>query len=37
MSRRCEITGAGPGPGNAVSRSSRRTTRRWNPMRGVRL
>ncbi|MBO4204606.1 50S ribosomal protein L28 [Micromonospora echinofusca] len=31
MSRRCEVTGAQPGFGNAVSHSHRRTRRRWNP------
>ncbi|WP_422771423.1 50S ribosomal protein L28 [Plantactinospora sp. WMMC1484] len=31
MSRRCEITGAEPSFGNAVSHSHRRTRRRWNP------
>jgi large subunit ribosomal protein L28 len=31
MSRRCDVTGAVPGFGNAVSHSHRRTRRRWNP------
>ncbi|MEU5562568.1 MULTISPECIES: 50S ribosomal protein L28 [Micromonospora] len=31
MSRRCDVTGAQPGFGNAVSHSHRRTRRRWNP------
>ncbi|TDC38481.1 50S ribosomal protein L28 [Micromonospora sp. 15K316] len=31
MSRRCDVTGAEPGFGNAVSHSHRRTRRRWNP------
>ncbi|MDG4832971.1 50S ribosomal protein L28 [Solwaraspora sp. WMMD1047] len=31
MSRRCDVTGAAPGFGNAVSHSHRRTRRRWNP------
>lgn len=31
MSRRCDVTGAGPGFGNRVSHSHRRTRRRWNP------
>ncbi|MEU5947596.1 50S ribosomal protein L28 [Micromonospora sp. NPDC047465] len=31
MSRRCDVTGAKPGFGNAVSHSHRRTRRRWNP------
>ncbi|MFG3709249.1 50S ribosomal protein L28 [Micromonospora sp. NPDC047670] len=31
MSRRCDVTGAMPGFGNAVSHSHRRTRRRWNP------
>lgn len=30
MSRRCAVTNAGPGFGNAVSHSQRRTRRRWN-------
>lgn len=31
MSRRCDVTGAQPSFGNAVSHSHRRTRRRWNP------
>ncbi|RKN47558.1 50S ribosomal protein L28 [Micromonospora endolithica] len=31
MSRRCDVTGAEPSFGNAVSHSHRRTRRRWNP------
>ncbi|WP_431905814.1 50S ribosomal protein L28 [Micromonospora carbonacea] len=31
MSRRCDVTGAKPSFGNAVSHSHRRTRRRWNP------
>ncbi|SIR20165.1 50S ribosomal protein L28 [Micromonospora avicenniae] len=31
MSRRCDVTEAQPGFGNAVSHSHRRTRRRWNP------
>ncbi|MDT0530293.1 50S ribosomal protein L28 [Micromonospora sp. DSM 115977] len=31
MSRRCDVTGARPSFGNAVSHSHRRTRRRWNP------
>ncbi|MGB2569911.1 50S ribosomal protein L28 [Micromonospora citrea] len=31
MSRRCDVTGAAPSFGNAVSHSHRRTRRRWNP------
>ncbi|MET7749177.1 50S ribosomal protein L28 [Micromonospora sp. NPDC005367] len=31
MSRRCDVTGAQPGLGNAVSHSHQRTRRRWNP------
>jgi large subunit ribosomal protein L28 len=31
MSRRCEVSGAQPSFGNAVSHSHRRTRRRWNP------
>ncbi|SCL44233.1 large subunit ribosomal protein L28 [Micromonospora citrea] len=31
MSRRCDVTGASPSFGNAVSHSHRRTRRRWNP------
>lgn len=31
MSRRCDVTGAQPGFGNAVSHSHRHTRRRWNP------
>ncbi|WP_343448353.1 50S ribosomal protein L28 [Micromonospora oryzae] len=31
MSRRCDVTGAKPSFGNAVSHSHRRTHRRWNP------
>ncbi|GAB7039592.1 MULTISPECIES: 50S ribosomal protein L28 [Catenuloplanes] len=31
MSRRCDVTGAKPGYGNAVSHSHRRTRRRWEP------
>ncbi|RKN33859.1 50S ribosomal protein L28 [Micromonospora musae] len=31
MSRRCDVTGAQPSFGNAVSHSHRRNRRRWNP------
>lgn len=31
MSSICDVTGARPSFGNAVSRSHRRTRRRWNP------
>lgn len=31
MTRRCDVTGAGPGFGNSVSHSAHRTRRRWNP------
>jgi large subunit ribosomal protein L28 len=31
MSAHCEVTGRGPGFGNAVSHSHRSTRRRWNP------
>jgi large subunit ribosomal protein L28 len=31
MSNICDVTGAKPGFGNAVSHSHRRTRRRWNP------
>jgi large subunit ribosomal protein L28 len=31
VSRRCDVTGAKPSFGNAVSHSHRRTRRRWNP------
>lgn len=30
MSRKCQVTGAEPGFGHAVSHSHRRTKRRWN-------
>lgn len=30
MSRTCMVTGAGPGFGNAVSHSNRKTRRRWD-------
>lgn len=30
MSRICQVTGAAPSFGNAVSHSHRRTRRRWN-------
>lgn len=30
MSRRCDVTGAGPGFGNNVPWSKRKTHRRWN-------
>lgn len=30
MSRTCQVTGAAPSFGNAVSHSHRRTRRRWN-------
>lgn len=30
MSRNCQVTGAAPSFGNAVSHSHRRTRRRWN-------
>ncbi|WP_026927595.1 50S ribosomal protein L28 [Granulicoccus phenolivorans] len=30
MSRKCQVTGAEPAFGNAVSHSHRRTRRRWN-------
>lgn len=31
MSSRCDVCGKGPGFGNNVSHSHRRTRRRWNP------
>ncbi|MGC4933936.1 50S ribosomal protein L28 [Gordonia sp. DT30] len=31
MSARCQVTGATPGFGKAVSHSHKRTNRRWNP------
>jgi len=31
MSAHCEVTGRGPGFGNTVSHSHRRSRRRWNP------
>ncbi|MDG4820501.1 50S ribosomal protein L28 [Asanoa sp. WMMD1127] len=31
MSKICDVTGAKPSFGNAVSHSHRRTRRRWNP------
>jgi large subunit ribosomal protein L28 len=31
MSKRCDVTGAQPSFGNAVSHSHRRTRRRWDP------
>jgi large subunit ribosomal protein L28 len=31
MSRHCQLTGAKPSFGNAVSHSHRRTRRRWDP------
>jgi large subunit ribosomal protein L28 len=31
MSAHCEVTRRGPGFGNTVSHSHRRTRRRWNP------
>ncbi|PPK93871.1 large subunit ribosomal protein L28 [Kineococcus xinjiangensis] len=31
MSARCQVTGAVPGFGHAVSHSHRRTKRRWDP------
>ncbi|MBE6476494.1 MAG: 50S ribosomal protein L28 [Propionibacteriaceae bacterium] len=31
MSRRCQVSGAGPGFGNNVSHSHRRTRRRFDP------
>jgi large subunit ribosomal protein L28 len=31
MSAHCQVTGRGPGFGNTVSHSHRRTRRRWNP------
>ncbi|MFG2040524.1 50S ribosomal protein L28 [Dactylosporangium sp. NPDC048998] len=31
MPKRCDVTGAQPGFGNAVSHSHRRTRRRWDP------
>ncbi len=30
MSRKCQVTGAEPSFGNAISHSHRRTRRRWN-------
>ena len=36
MSARCQVTGRVPGFGNAVSRSHRRTRRRWSPNIQVR-
>ena len=31
MAANCDICGKGPGFGNAISHSHRRTRRRWNP------
>ena len=31
MSAKCDVCGKGPGFGNNVSHSHRRTKRRWNP------
>jgi len=31
MAAHCQVTGAGPGVGNRVSHSNRRTKRRFNP------
>ncbi|GLP73593.1 50S ribosomal protein L28-2 [Mycobacterium antarcticum] len=31
MSAHCQVTGRSPGFGNSVSRSHRRSRRRWNP------
>lgn len=31
MSARCQVTGAEPGFGHAISHSHRRTKRRWDP------
>lgn len=31
MAATCEICGKGPGFGNSISHSHRRTRRRWNP------
>jgi large subunit ribosomal protein L28 len=31
MSAKCDVCGKGPGFGNNVSHSKRRTKRRWNP------
>ena len=31
MASTCEICGKGPGFGNSISHSHRRTRRRWNP------
>ena len=31
MAANCEICGKGPGFGNSISHSHRRTRRRWNP------
>ncbi|MBV9081014.1 MAG: 50S ribosomal protein L28 [Elusimicrobia bacterium] len=34
MSKRCELTGAGPQTGSNVSHSNRHTRRRWEPNLG---
>ncbi|MEO8330772.1 MAG: 50S ribosomal protein L28 [Candidatus Nanopelagicales bacterium] len=31
MAAKCDICGKGPGFGNSISHSHRRTPRRWNP------
>ncbi|AZM55767.1 50S ribosomal protein L28 [Streptomyces sp. WAC 01529] len=31
MAANCDVCGKGPGFGNAISHSHRRTPRRWNP------
>ena len=31
MAANCEVCGKGPGFGNSISHSHRRTRRRWNP------
>ena len=31
MAARCDVCGKGPGFGNKISHSHRRTKRRWNP------
>jgi large subunit ribosomal protein L28 len=31
MAANCDICGKGPGFGNSISHSHRRTSRRWNP------
>ncbi|HVQ18380.1 MAG TPA: 50S ribosomal protein L28 [Actinomycetes bacterium] len=31
MAAKCDVCGKGPGFGNSISHSHRRTSRRWNP------